>query len=163
MESYSEFGELIANTVWDGDPVNLKESLMGLDQYAFSAREKLTAKADADGCMSVAGGFRSSSFQWRKHAKLQEFFKKKVISGELKPLLESEFNCNPVELTQAVVEELEMLVKSRQLPRSGGGFFYGHQFQDESDDEYLEQDLKFCSWAKQTIEEGDHVYYDCWW
>jgi len=162
MESYSEFGELIADTVWDSDPVNLKESLMGLDQYAFSAPEELTVEQDDDGRMSIKG-VHGEEFQWRKHAKLQEFFEHKIMTGELSPLVDDEFNCNPVKLTMPIINELEGLVQSRQLPRSGGGFFYGHQFQDESDDEYLEQDLKFCSWAKQTIEEGDHVYYDCWW
>jgi hypothetical protein len=54
-------------------------------------------------------------------------------------------------------------VATKSMPESGGGFFYGHQFQDESANEYYEQDLKFCEWAKQTMKEGDHVYYDCWW
>ena len=44
-----------------------------------------------------------------------------------------------------------------------GGFFWGHQFQEESMKEYKKIDLKFCKDALKWIKEGKEVWYDCWW
>ena len=73
--------------------------------------------------------------------------------GLLEPLIDGEFNCNPVMLTLDTVKSLERLLKNNGMPESEGGFFYGHQFQDEAAAE----------WAKDTIKGGGYVYYDCWW
>jgi hypothetical protein len=48
------------------------------------------------------------------------------------------------------------------MPESEGGFFYGHEVQDESEQEYREQDLEFCDWALKQIEQGREVVYHCW-
>lgn len=135
---------------------------MGLDQYAFSAPEPLTVEKNDDGQFEIKG-IHGEEFYWRKHAKLQSFFENQIERGYLTPLIDGTFNCNPVKLTMDTITALEVMVTTKSMPKSGGGFFYGHQFQAESADEYYEQDLKFCEWAKQTIKEGDHVYYDCWW
>tara|TARA_R100001463_G_scaffold83624_1_gene138162 strand:+ start:1599 stop:2006 length:408 start_codon:yes stop_codon:yes gene_type:complete len=135
---------------------------MGLDQYAFSAPEPLTVEVDSDGRFEIKG-VHGEEFQWRKHAQLQAFFEDEILSEMLTPLVDGEFNCNPVQLTLRSILRLEHMVKMDHMPHSQGGFFFGHQFQDESAAEYKEQDLKFCKWAKQTIKEGDYVYYDCWW
>jgi hypothetical protein len=135
---------------------------MGLDQYAFSAPEPLTVEKNDDGQFEIKGA-HGEEFYWRKHAKLQSFFENQIERGYLTPLIDGTFNCNPVKLTMDTITALEVMVTTKSMPKSGGGFFYGHQFQAESANEYYEQDLKFCEWAKQTIKEGDHVYYDCWW
>jgi len=135
---------------------------MGLDQYAFSAPEPLTVEVDSDGRFEIKG-VHGEEFQWRKHAKLQAFFENEILSEMLTPLVDGDFNCNPVPITLRSILRLEHMLKMDDMPHSPGGFFFGHQFQSESAAEYKEQDLKFCEWAKQTIKEGDHVYYDCWW
>ena len=135
---------------------------MGLDQYAFSAPEPLTVIKNPDGEFEIKG-VHGEEFYWRKHAKLQAFFEASINLGILEPLVDGAFNCNPVMLTLDTVKSLEQLLKDDVMPESEGGFFYGHQFQDEAAAEYREQDIKFCQWAKDTIKGGDYVYYDCWW
>lgn len=117
---------------------------MGLDQYAFS--EETSENPD---------------FVWRKHAKLQQFME--ALFEERTGLPSTELNCANLELTLADVETLQSLVQSDSLPKSLGGFFYGHQFQDESAADYKTQDLEFCQWAKVLLETRQKVLYSCWW
>lgn len=125
---------------------------MGLDQYAFSS----------DDIEDVQEGNVHFQFEWRKHAKLQEFMVK-VFDQKGGVHGKDEFNCNPVELSPEDIDRLEKLVKEKDLPQSEGGFFWGHQFQDESQDEYRDQDLEFCKWARAEFADNARVFYDCWW
>ena len=88
---------------------------MGLDQYAFTA----------DNTEEVKDGNVHMMFEWRKHAKLHEFMvdvfnKKGGIYGE------RDFNCNPVELSLDDIDQLEEAIKTKTLPHSEGGCFWGH-------------------------------------
>ena len=58
---------------------------------------------------------------------------------------------------------LEQAVRGSALPHCEGGFFYGHQFQDEQASEYRAYDLEFCAWARAEIGAGSTVIYSCWW
>ena len=125
---------------------------MGLDQYAFTA----------DDIKDIEEGNVHFQFQWRKHAKLHEFMvnvfnKKGGIHGE------RDFNCNAVELSLDDIDQLEQAIWARQLPHSEGGCFWGHQFQEESQEEYRDRDLEFCQWARQELSDNARVFYDCWW
>jgi len=123
---------------------------MGLDQYAFKREPEEPKSKDWQ-----------EEFYWRKHAKLQawmdDLFENKTDNGSDK------LNCGELELSLNDIEELETLIQTGTLPESEGGFFFGHQYQDETVEEYKEQDLKFCKWARQQLEAGNHVYYSCWW
>ena len=99
---------------------------MGLDQYAFSSPEPLVAGKNSQGQWSIEG-VHGEEFQWRKNAKLQAFFEASITMGLLEPLIDGEFNCNPVMLTLDTVKSLERLLKNNGMPESEGGFFYGHQ------------------------------------
>ena len=55
------------------------------------------------------------------------------------------------------------MVERSELPESPGGFFYGHQYQDESATEYRERDLEFCQWARAVLQTRQKVFYSCWW
>jgi len=118
---------------------------MGLDQFAYTRANQ-----------------NQPEFIWRKHAKLQEFMealyrlKNKVESAE-------GLNCGELELTAADISTLQTFVECRALPTSPGGFFFGHEYQDETAEEYRDQDLKFCAWAKQVLETRQQVFYSCWW
>ncbi len=74
-----------------------------------------------------------------------------------------DLNCGELVLDADDIAALEILVVAGKLPESPGGFFYGHQFQDESAAEYREQDLAFCKWAKAILETREKVVYSCWW
>lgn len=117
---------------------------MGLDQYAFSEQKP-----------------EEPQFIWRKHAKLQEFME--ALFEERTGRSADELNCANFELTKPDIETLEDLVKAGKLPSSSGGFFYGHQFQEESAVEYKAQDLEFCQWARVLLETRQKVFYSCWW
>ena len=115
---------------------------MGLDQYA-TFREK----------------HHEPDFCWRKHSKLQQFMEdiwyKKLGRDD-------EFNCKELVLTKEMIQELLDALEKNNLPKSEGGFFYGHQSQDESAKDYYEQDIKFCKDSLQAIEYGMEVVYECW-
>ena len=117
---------------------------MGLDQYAYSPENA-----------------ENPEFIWRKHAKLQEFMERLFVLRTGKD--DTDLNCGELELTADDIQMLEELVKTDRLPDSEGGFFYGHQFQDESAREYRDQDLAFCEWAKEILKTRDKVIYSCWW
>ena len=113
---------------------------MGLDQYAGTFTEPLDTK-----------------FQWRKHAKLQKYFEEIWYERNT-----HEFNCEYLILRKSDVVELKRLVEKDPMPKSEGGFFYGHEFQEESAEKYKQQDLDFCNWAIEQIDNGNEVAYRCW-
>tara|TARA_E500000318_G_C3512513_1_gene192932 strand:- start:333 stop:746 length:414 start_codon:yes stop_codon:yes gene_type:complete len=107
-------------------------------------------------------------YYWRKHARLQQFMmvlwhEKK---GEETPLgvMGSDFNGgNILWLLEEDILKLQDAVKTDNLPFCPDGFFWGHQFQEESMREYKQQDLEFCEKALKWLEEGKNVFYDCSW
>jgi hypothetical protein len=71
-----------------------------------------------------------------------------------------ELNCQDLELTAEDLENLKSVVENGDLPVTQG-FFYGS---DSSQDEWRkEKDLKFIKDALEAIDEGDKVFYSCWW
>ena len=124
---------------------------MGLDQYAW-ARER-EEENNPKG--------HDHKFEWRKHAKLQEFMEQKFVEKTGHSAVD--LNCGELELDAQTISELEERIRTNQMPRSQGGYFYGHQFQDESEEEYKDQDIAFVEWAKSELEQGNKVIYSCWW
>jgi len=43
-----------------------------------------------------------------------------------------------------------------------GGFFWGHQFQEEAVQEYKDEDTRFVTAALEAVREGKPVVYSCW-
>ncbi len=128
---------------------------MGLDQYAMAAHRPIETPED---------DHYTIVFTWRKHAKLQAFMENLFFDkAEGGVHGDDVFNCNPMELDAKHIRWLRRCINASRLPDSEGGFFYGHEWQDEAAKEYREQDLQFCEWALGKIAEGHHVYYDCWW
>ena len=139
---------------------------MGLDMYACSVdQENHPVKPDQE--------LPESTYCWRKHAKLHQFmndyYNQLVEDGTI---IEDEnanddrpfgtFNCVPLHLPIDILRELQELIKDEELPESDGGFFWGHQFQEESVKDYKEQDLNFCKWAINETNNGNYIYYNCW-
>ena len=122
---------------------------MGLDQYAYIKNHD---GADDD---------RAADFVWRKHSKLQAWAETLFTAKTGQPA--EKLNCAELVLEAADIAALESLVRQKALPKSMGGFFFGHQFQDEAADENVEQDLAFCAWAKDALTSGQTVVYSCWW
>ncbi|MEY8829738.1 phosphoglycerate kinase [Sedimentitalea sp. XS_ASV28] len=122
---------------------------MGLDQYAYIK----TAESGEEG--------ETPKFVWRKHSKLQTFME--ALYEDRTGLAASDLNCGELRLEASDIDRLEQAVTDSTLPQCGGGFFYGHQFQDEQATEYRDYDLEFCAWARAELEQGSTVIYSCWW
>ena len=101
-----------------------------------------------------------SVYDWRKHARLHQFMHDKYFKKH--PDAEG-FNTTKLILDKEDILELQKLVKDNNLPFCDGGFFWGHQFQEEAMRESKKYDLKFCKDALKWIKEGKEVWYDCWW
>lgn len=113
---------------------------MGLDQYAFS-RERI----------------QEPDFQWRKHPNLQGWMERLWESRGN----EGNFNCVEVRLGTEDIEALRVDIMSGDL--SGGEDTTGMFFGNNSDEHYRDQDLEFCDWAMNELEEDREVIYDSWW
>ena len=92
---------------------------------------------------------------WRKHPNLHGWMEK---LAEQKNLEYDSFNGVELELTWEDVDQLERAVKKCKLPATAG-FFFGNP----SDQQYKEQDLKFCSDAKAELFMGLQVFYNSSW
>lgn len=124
---------------------------MGLDQYAY-LRERNQMPDDADES--------GESFYWRKHARLQTFMEKQYN----KLNTEDVFNCVELKLNEEQLLELQEAINTKYYDHfCDGGFFYGHQFQEESVEEYREYDKKFVDQALAHIKAGGDVIYLCSW
>ena len=119
---------------------------MGLDQFAYIRKNTKNESLD------------TAKYYWRKHSKLQKFMEDLWYSKN-----EETFNCEELELTEDMVKYLKLLITHNKMEESEGGFFYGHQMQDEQEKHYRKQDLEFCEWAIKNIKDGKTVIYSCWW
>ena len=137
---------------------------MGLDQYAYSKP-------------SVDSEEQTELAYWRKHNRLQGWMEQ-LWNDKGRPNAPEEtspmgnFNCIPVELTLSDLEQLEAHVQDKVLPETGGFFFGQDSFdwEDENGNDYKgtdyyykETDLKFIAEAREAIQEGLKVFYNCWW
>lgn len=123
---------------------------MGLDQYAF-LRERNQMPDDAEEL--------GESFYWRKHARLQEFMESQWKSQGN----EGDFNMQDLSLSEQQLLDLKHQIENSYFDCfSEGGYFWGHQFQEQSCQEYKEQDLQFVKQALAHLETGGDVVYRCW-
>lgn len=133
---------------------------MGLDQYAFinPREEKRTNDEGKEYTVKLA----EKDFYWRKHSRLQTFMEKRWVEKTGKDAVE--LNCKDMELNR---EDIIALVKAVNNGYADdfceGGFYYGHQFQEQIVQEEKTTDLHFCEEALQAIDDGHKVVYSCWW
>lgn len=121
---------------------------MGLDMYALTTDEKITAPVD----------FKAEEIAelhyWRKHPNLhgwmEHLYREKGGEAEV-------FNCVNVELTPDDLDSLEEAIKAGTLPETCG-FFFG-----QSDGSEVEDDLAFIAKAREAIAAGKTVFYSSWW
>ncbi len=145
---------------------------MGLDVYAgyLKPEQKRPDNVVDIDKNEVISQRMESPYYWRKHARLQQFmmelYDTKVNGigpGERLGMMDSFNGGDLLMLDRDDIERLQKLVKNDDLPFCPDGFFWGHQFQEESMKEYKEQDLKFCEDALKWIDEGKEVFYECSW
>ena len=116
---------------------------MGLDQYAH--------RQDSNGeDYEIA--------TWRKHNALQGWMENLWTIKTGNPA--NELNCELFELTTEDLAQLKKSIQSQTLPVTQGFFFGQDTSRDETRQDY---DLEFVAKAQEAIEEGDKVFYTCWW
>lgn len=98
---------------------------------------------------------------WRKHNRLQGFMQE---LWDKQTGYTGDFNCTPLYLGKEEFDMLEKQIETRTLPQTGGFFFGQDSYTWEGEQEDMKAyDLKFCKEAKQWIEKGYKVFYECWW
>jgi hypothetical protein len=142
-----------------------KGKTMGLDQYAH-IRDKQTGKIkspDFEKIYSDKYEPTTDGFVWRKHSRLQQFMQN--IWYEQNPDSAEAMNGDDeLTLNKDIITNLRKEIDSNYHNSfCSGGFFWGHQFQEEAVREYSKQDVQFCDWALAQMEKGEEVVYYCSW
>ena len=124
---------------------------MGLDMYAFAVD-----KNDGNEQFAIAeGADKSELAYWRKfnalHGWMEDLARREGFDGE--------FNCVPVQLSPAILDELERAIVEKTLTPVEG-FFFGAQTIYPED---IEATKRFIADAREAMEDGKDVYYDSWW
>jgi hypothetical protein len=149
---------------------------MGLDQYAGTMRTKTYKYTTPDGENKEDKYQMAGPFEWRKHARLQEFmnnlymerndFTSKWESDET-PNGERVWNpisWHQIELSSEDIDELEKAINSQYSNYfCDGGFFWGHEIQEYQADYYKDKDLEFVEFAREALKDGETVIYECSW
>jgi len=131
---------------------------MGLDQYAYvRAQERKVKEASGEEYTTVDSG---QEFYWRKHSRLQEFMDRLWRD---KGNTET-FNCQNMDLTEDDLLLLQDAIANNYDDHPcEGGFFWGHQWQEEAVQEYKAEDTEFVQAALEAVRDGERVIYSCWW
>ena len=145
---------------------------MGLDAYA-GFQQQQPEKVEPINYEALSKTLEhDDEFYWRKHARLQEFMQQlwrvRNFGEDAKQWhglrMDGKHDlAEVIFLEREDIVKLQELVENNNLPFCPDGFFWGHQFQEESMKEYKELDLKFCKKALQWLDEGKKVWYDCSW
>lgn len=144
---------------------------MGLDQYGGTIETKVFDYDDSNEEYQIA-----SPFEWRKHARLQEFMNRLYMEkNSVEHKWESSIDdngkkwINPIswdqmELTKKDVDKLDEAIQNGYRDYfCDGGFFWGHGFQEEAAADYKEQDKEFVAYAKKALKDKKKVFYECSW
>ena len=136
---------------------------MWLDQYAFQRNKntKLNGEYTEEDRDNI-------KYEWRKHARLQVFMRD--LHRQKNPDAKMgtyNLGMNGLDIVELTSEDLTALQKAIETDYyeyfADDGFFWGHQWQEQSAKEYKEQDIEFVKWAKEEIENGNKVFYNSSW
>ena len=141
---------------------------MGLDMYAYVAAragqqdefyEGAEYSEDVKDFVNPAVNRPRQIAYWRKHPNLHGWMARLWLRREGNELRESDnFNGIEIELTADDLDDLEAVIKARELP-STSGFFFGN----DADDYYYDSDLKFIQEARAELFFGLKVFYNSSW
>ena len=143
---------------------------MGLDMYAYvgipEQYRKFWEGAEIESSEPNKFEYKNNQVDkprelayWRKHHNLHGWMEQLWRArGDADDHPGQSFNGVELELTWQDLEALELAIRHRQLPATGG-FFFG----DPVDEFYLESDLEFCQRAKAELFLGLRVFYNSSW
>ena len=149
---------------------------MGLDQSGGKLNYKYEYEFEDQYGEKVKHSYTGvGHFEWRKHARLQEFMtrlymdrnnlKNKWIQRDDDSWYPIEFGkYNRIRLKEEDIDKLEEAIKDNYEEYfCDGGFLWGHQRQETYMHAYREQDLEFIEYARQRLKDNKRVYYSCSW
>ena len=128
---------------------------MGLDQYAY----KRKVEWEDDYKTRILRD--EQIMYWRKHNRLQGYMEN--LWHEDEEYGSAIFNGQDLYLRLDDILKLEEAITNKKLPETGGFFFGGDSYQDYKEWGYEESDLEFLKLAKQAIDDGYDVVYNCSW
>ena len=141
---------------------------MGLDMYAYVAakagqQDEFYEGAEWDNDLKERRNPNVNQPRqiayWRKHPNLHgwmaELWMVRETGGEGDT---DKFNGVELELTADDLDDLEAVIKARELP-STSGFFFGN----DADEHYKEKDLEFVKRARAELFLGLKVFYNSSW
>jgi len=137
---------------------------MGLDMYAYRHKGEMLTDEDRKKQDDLPKDRKPIQFaDWRKHNRLQGFMQE-LWDRKTGYTSLGDFNCTPLYLNKEELDMLEKQIETRTLPETSGFFFGQDSYTWEGEQKDMKAyDLKFCKEAKQWIEKGYKVFYECWW
>jgi hypothetical protein len=151
---------------------------MGLDQFAGVKQTKRYEWKTPEGETKVDEYQMAGPFEWRKHARLQEFMntlymERNNIENKWEEIAKDDgtdetywnpISWNEIKLKHQDIDRLEKAIRSRYSEYfCEGGFMWGHEIQEEQRDYYREQDLEFVEFAREKLANDETVVYSCSW
>lgn len=138
---------------------------MGLDMYAYRAHTENAKDRWYEGATwdNTLQDFVNADTTIEKPVEIAYWRKHPHLHGYLQRLWESRgntgsFNGDELELHLDDLIDLELAVKTKNLPPTSG-FFFG----SGADEHYYEADLEFIAAARQAIADGYRVFYNSSW
>ena len=103
-------------------------------------------------------------YSWRKHARLHMFMIEAWYRQNQDAKPEEAYHFTEVELQFDDIDRLQEAIDTGYIEYfCEGGFFWGHQFQEDSAEQYKKQDLEFVEFAKIELSKGNKIRYRCSW
>tara|TARA_R110002012_G_scaffold285351_2_gene476474 strand:+ start:66 stop:476 length:411 start_codon:yes stop_codon:yes gene_type:complete len=136
---------------------------MGLDQSAGKWMEvECSHFKNDDGTPETYQVY--GPFDWRKHARLHMFMIETYNRKHQDATDEQIWHMQEVELDSKDIDRLEKAIENKYYDYfCEGGFFFGHQFQEEQAEYYEEQDKNFVKFAKKELAKDNVIKYTCSW
>ena len=135
---------------------------MGLDMYAFRHKGDMIQPQEKRDKLDGTPREPIQFADWRKHNRLQGFMQE--LYDKKNGADADNFNCVPLYLSKEELDMLQKQIETRTLPQTEGFFFGDDSYTWEGEQNDMKAyDLKFVIDAKDWLDKGYKVFYECWW
>tara|TARA_Y100000996_G_C22550543_1_gene653522 strand:+ start:1519 stop:1926 length:408 start_codon:yes stop_codon:yes gene_type:complete len=135
---------------------------MGLDMYAFRHKGDMIQPQEKRDKLDGTPREPIQFADWRKHNRLQGFMQE--LYDKKNGADADNFNCVPLYLSKEELDMLQKQIETRTLPQTEGFFFGDDSYTWEGEQNDMKAyDLKFVKDAKDWLDKGYKVFYECWW
>ena len=135
---------------------------MGLDMYAFRHKGDMIQPQEKRDKLDGTPREPIQFADWRKHNRLQGFMQE--LYDKKNGADADNFNCVPLYLSKEELDMLQKQIETRTLPETQGFFFGDDSYTWEGEQNDMKAyDLKFVKDAKDWLDKGYKVFYECWW